>query len=622
MSVNDRARPFGGSTEDGCREMRNNNGHAEDSLDGDASANEIQREHGGILEVIDKLTSVVPQTEKRSKMIIQGTDSPCDDPELAEFEMLESQELENEEESNSPKDNLKGSPSTIVMKTKAKSPRDKDGPSQLTLKEQDSTICPQCTSKEAPGCITRAEFSSENDVFVSCLSTMSSLGGSLASALDHAGRTQSSDSWHAPSGPYRTLSEDLTLASLSCLTKSDKSRSSLHTGKSTSNNISVDLNLNSTTLPEEPLLEAQENQPATDFATYENSVQLKNDVSECSITTAKRVPNESGSASEDNQGEPGIHIKEHHVTEDKDPNLETSTQNSCQPVISENTQSTSRTRRFSHDSSGDIQNKLKSHYEECSDLNLNSSTVTSKVTPVHSGGSEPQPYRKKATFEKTRSSSSLERRRPWSSPSRPETPSSPKITFSPRKQPPSSPARSISTREASQEHTETSQRGTSGLRQPSKSFLTSCSIIPKPVLSQQPTRAKTEPKRSSPPHKPKNVRPKIITYVRKNPQAKPLSEGPYEVSTLPPRLTPYTSSPTSKEPKVEGSRCSPTLSSSNILYDKYQQEIQRSGYYTPPGLMVSGIRPPSHTVPHKLVGKSESFHGELPDQYVHEVGHL
>ncbi len=86
---------------------------------------------------------------------------------------------------------------------------------QFISKEQESTVCTLSTSKEIVTSIARTEFSSENDVFVSCLSTMSSLGGSLASALDHAGRTQSSDLWHAPSGPYRTLSEDLTLASQS-----------------------------------------------------------------------------------------------------------------------------------------------------------------------------------------------------------------------------------------------------------------------------------------------------------------------------------------------------------------------------------------------------------------------
>ncbi|ROL55228.1 Microtubule-associated tumor suppressor candidate 2 [Anabarilius grahami] len=634
MSVNDEhTRPFGTSTEDGCKEIRNNNNrHAEHSLDGDANANEIQRGDGETtLEATDALSSVVSYTEEHVKMIIQATDSPCDDPELAEFEMLESQELENEEENNVPKGYTKGVLSTDMKKTEAKSQKDNKSFSQFPSKEQESTVCPQSTSKEMVISIARTDFSSENDVFVSCLSAMSSLGGSLASALDHAGRTYSSDSWHVPSEPYRTLSEDLSLASQYCLTISDKSRSSLHTegthhqaGKSTTHIGSVNLNLNSTALPEEPLLEAQENQQATDFVISESSGQLTNGMSECSIARITKVPYESGSASQDDLREPGIHVKENLAKDEKSPNLKTilSTEKKCcQPFVSDNTQSSSQNRRSSNDFTFDIKNKLKSQDEESPETAIKISKLTSKGAPVHSDCSEPQPYKKQASFEKTRrsSSSSLERRRPWGSPSRSETPPSPKTTCSPRKQPPSSPAKYISTREASQEP-ETLQRVNTGLRQPSKSFLSSSSSLPKPAVPQQTNRAEIESKKSSPPQKPKNVRPKIITYVRKSPQAKPMSVGPYEVSTLPPRLTPYSSSPTSKEPKAEGFRGSPVLSSSNILYDKYRQEVQRSGYYSPPGLMASGIRTPSHTVPHKLVGKSESFHGELPDQYLHEVG--
>ncbi len=74
MSVNDEhTRPFGTSVEDGCKEIRNNNRHAEDSLDGDANANEIQRGDGGTtLETTETLSSVVSHTEKQVKMIIQG----------------------------------------------------------------------------------------------------------------------------------------------------------------------------------------------------------------------------------------------------------------------------------------------------------------------------------------------------------------------------------------------------------------------------------------------------------------------------------------------------------------------------------------------------------------------
>lgn len=140
-------------------------------------------------------------------------------------------------------------------------------------------------------------------------------------------------------------------------------------------------------------------------------------------------------------------------------------------------------------------------------------------------------------------------------------------------------------------------------------------------------------KTTSPPHKPKNVRPKIITYVRKSPQVKPQvpDQAPYEVSTLPPRLTPYSSPPAGKEPRAAAAAAGvgavgskSVLSSANLLYDKYKQEMQKQGYYPGHGLAVTGIRPPSHshTAPHKLAGKSDSFHGELPERYMHEVRHL
>ncbi|XP_057206988.1 microtubule-associated tumor suppressor candidate 2 isoform X2 [Triplophysa rosa] len=598
MSVNEEhVRSFGTSNEECCREARNNNRHAEKSLDGDANANEIQKVDGGTLEVVGTLSSMGYLAEEQVKIVIQGTDSPCEDPELAEFEMLESQELEDEDENTSPKDVKMG-------------PLSKTNPE---TNEQDSTVCLQSTIKEIVNSIARTEVNSENDVFESCFSTMSSLGESFASAQDHISRTQSSTSWHASSGPYRTLSEDLTLASQSCL--SDKSRSSQHTdamhhhpGKNTTHNGSVDLNLNSTTLPEEPLLEAQEHQPATDCITCESSGQLIDGVRECSIVRIKKVQNEPGSAGQDNAGESGVPV----MTEDKDSNLKkiyTET-NSCHPVIPDDRSSCDR--KYSLDFIDDIKTKFESFDGESSDMNLNPSQ------PTNSGGWEPQPYKKQASFEKTRSSSSLERRKPWGSPSRHETPQSPKPTSSPRKQPPASPARTISTRESSQERSDTLQKGISSLRQPSKSFLSSSSSsIPKPSLPQQP-RTESEPNMSSPPQKPKNVRPKIITYIRKNPQVKSTSEGPYEVSTLPPRLTPYISSPAPKEPKPESPRGSPVLSSSNILYDKYRHDTQRSGYYSPPG--VSGIRPPSHNVSHKLVGKSDSFHGELPDESLHGGG--
>uniref|UniRef100_A0A8C2HVI1 Microtubule associated tumor suppressor candidate 2a n=1 Tax=Cyprinus carpio TaxID=7962 RepID=A0A8C2HVI1_CYPCA len=103
--------------------------------------------------------------------------------------------------------------------------------------------------------------------------------------------------------------------------------------------------------------------------------------------------------------------------------------------------------------------------------------------------------------------------------------------------------------------------------------------------------------------------PKIITYIRKTPQVKPQSlEGTYEVSSLPTRLSTYSS--TQAKPVVGDQGEASVLSASNLLYDKYRQEMQKVRFFSP-GLMVSGIKPPSNTMPHKMAGRADSFYGSL-----------
>ncbi|XP_072547879.1 microtubule-associated tumor suppressor candidate 2 isoform X2 [Salminus brasiliensis] len=597
---------------------RNNNRCADDSLDGDANANQIQSRDGRTLEEVGTESSFVSHGEEQDKIIIWGTDSQYDDPELAEFEMLECQELEAylvESDESYGKDRRapSGTLSSNLSQSEVEIPKDpsKNDASQPDTKEQEN-VSHRLLSRHAETCIARAEVSSDNDVFVSCYSTMSSLGGSLASA-------QTAESWPTQTGPYRTLSEDLTVASQSCLTVSDRSKGSLH-----NDSTHTDLNLNTTVLPEEPLLEAQDKQPAQNVVTYkETSGHLSNGINECNpgIANAAKEHNEVRPASESNVEHHGDPVKEQQAINKEeckhtDAKVITVQHKSCQPFESEDMQSLSMT-KSPHDASYERKHKA-SQSEEAPEINSRCSKPSSKGTLSQGVMVDPKLHKKQASFERTRSASpsSLERRKPWCNSSNPAAPPSPKNTGSPRRQLPSSPAKAVVARVSNQEPPGSPQRGTSGLKPPSKSYLSTG--IPKPIPPQPP--AKTEsPQKSSP--KPKNVRPKIITYVRKSPQAKPHSaDGPYETSTLPSRLTAYTSSPAAKEQKVGGPKGSPVLSSSNILYDKYRQELQKAGYYSPPGLAVSGIRPPSHTVPHKLVGKSESFHGELPDRYTHEVG--
>lgn len=582
MSINDKlVGPVGSSFQADHGEIRNNNRCSEHSWDGDANANELQSK---TLEDSGTQSSFVSHTEEQDKIIIWGTDSQYDDPELAEFEMLECQELEAyvvDSEDSYVKDD--GPTLGTFSKTITQTEVDVQKDTKLDTREQE-TASHKSISKEMETCTSRAEFNSENDVFVSCYSTMSSL------------------------------------TSQSCLTISDKSRSSPHT-----EGTHVDLNLNNTVLPEEPFLEAQENQAAQNQPVKtckESSGQLKNDITECkpTIAGAKNEHNKTENASENNADAAEKHptsIKEE--CKHNDPKAVSFQQKSCKPFGSDDIHSFSVANKIPHDTSHEIKSK-QSQKEETLEMAQRSFKPDSSETPSHSVVAEPRLYQKQASFERTQSTSpsSLQKRMPWGTSSHPSTSPSSKTTSSPKRQPLSSPAKGVSTRSPNQEPSGSPQRLASGLKLPSKSYFSSG--IPKPIPPQQPSKSGSVFMKSSPPQRPKNVRPKIITYVRKSPQPKSHStESPYEASTLPSRLSPYSSMPATKEQKVAGSRGSPVMCSSNILQDKYRQELQKSGYYSPPGLMVSGIRLPGHTVPHKMVGKSESFHGELPGKYLHEV---
>lgn len=172
--------------------------------------------------------------------------------------------------------------------------------------------------------------------------------------------------------------------------------------------------------------------------------------------------------------------------------------------------------------------------------------------------------------------------------------------------------------------------GNSCMRAPVKTNI-STSGIPKAPLNYQQSSNHNSPKESSPSPKlkPKGVRPKIITYVRKNPQFKPqAADGPYQVSSLPSRLSAYAhgQTPTSfkdtpKDPSKPDpeTRGAPVLSASNLLYDKYRQEMQTNIF--PSGMLSRSIRPPghthtvppahthSHTAPPKLGSKADNFYG-------------
>lgn len=171
--------------------------------------------------------------------------------------------------------------------------------------------------------------------------------------------------------------------------------------------------------------------------------------------------------------------------------------------------------------------------------------------------------------------------------------------------------------------------GNSSIRPPFKTCISTSGIPKAPLTNQQSSNHTSSPKESSPSPKlkPKGVRPKIITYVRKNPQfTAQASDGPYQVSSLPSRLSTHghqtgtCPKETPKEPPKPGSetRGTPVVSASNLLYDKYCHEMQANIFSS--GILNRSIRPPghthtvppahthSHTAPSKLGSKVDTFY--------------
>ncbi|XP_039111614.1 microtubule-associated tumor suppressor candidate 2 isoform X3 [Hyaena hyaena] len=88
--------------------------------------------------------------------------------------------------------------------------------------------------------------------------------------------------------------------------------------------------------------------------------------------------------------------------------------------------------------------------------------------------------------------------------------------------------------------------------------------------------------------KPKHVRPKIITYIRRSPQAL----GQVDTSLVPvglPYAPPACTMPLPKEEKAAGGDLKPPAS----LYEKFKPDLQKPRVFGS-GLMVSGIKPPGH----------------------------
>ncbi|XP_069017301.1 microtubule-associated tumor suppressor candidate 2 isoform X1 [Embiotoca jacksoni] len=600
-------------------ELRNNNRQRGVLADGDANANDIQTEDGGTTGDTGSLSGVMPETAEQDKVIIWGTDSRCDDPELAEFEMLECQEMEAylvEDEEDfvglTERKGLQGQPPSCRKATVEQATDNRSTEERKSIlhgaSEQESTASHVSESRET----SRAELSSETDVFVSCLSTISS----MVTAMDTVGRTQTTDSWHIASGPH-SISEDVTLASQICTTISERGKSSQRgdhpspfARKSTSQK-DVDLNSNSTIPSEDAVSQAQVN----------NRVLCKDVSDEHRRNNNQR--NKAGNTNVVGRCDQERHTEHKSLcsaTKSHEEKMDKSTQAEETPDLNyippktgaKGNQSSIESKAIKKQ--GSFDNMLKKQ---------NSFDRSFKKQPSFENTFKKQhsfdnTIKKQGSFGNTvtSSASSLERRKPWGSPSRPATPTSPKTTScSPKRRPPGSPAKVQGIRALSLERGDFPHRGMSQtVKPPGKTSLSSG--IPKPVMPQQ---KEPEPRRSSPPQKTKNVRPKIITYVRKNTQAKPqVSDSPHEASTHPLRLSSYSSLTAHKDPKVAPQpKSTPALCSSNLLFDKYRQEMQKAGYY-PPAMAPAGVKPPNSTVPQRLGGKSDSFHEEVSEKYQQE----
>ncbi|XP_054241837.1 microtubule-associated tumor suppressor candidate 2 [Indicator indicator] len=89
--------------------------------------------------------------------------------------------------------------------------------------------------------------------------------------------------------------------------------------------------------------------------------------------------------------------------------------------------------------------------------------------------------------------------------------------------------------------------------------------------------------------RPKPVRPKIITYIRRNPRSIEQLDPSFAPAGLP-FASPACGMPVSTEQKVSnGGEAKPT----SILYDKFKPDLQKPRLFSS-GLVVSGIRPTGH----------------------------
>ncbi|XP_077098847.1 microtubule-associated tumor suppressor candidate 2 isoform X2 [Siphateles boraxobius] len=572
-------------------EIRNDDEHPLLETVEDANANQITKEknHSNNREHGSPLPPLVSHSEAQERIIIWGTHAQSEDPELEEFELLECHGLETfivEEEgidmssvrSRKRAKNLSDRTLTSTSVSASVGSPWKDHNENHSVdgdaneNSQPLDLRTSCSRSGVNRTLREARSGSESNVFSSSLSTVTSLSGSLASALDSAGRTQSlsSQSIKSTSGIGRNQQPFYN-----------------HSERNRELSRDLDQNHNSTTLPQESQYDRSKLITQSGVYPSNGAVKVQKFPMETEQNGRKRMSTEVAKGM---------------------VRVLPSCRQLVRPLSTEKritsgypSLDTQADQQQSHSSETD-----QSHQQVLPTTEVCSKKSSTEMLPNQTFTRESQHLKRQSSVDRAASPSSQERkthfsRRTYSSPTRPSTPPSPKTTRSPQRQPPPSPIKTLPSRAPQLGYAGYS----SGLRAPVKTTINTSNHKPPPTMEAS---METSPPSKCPP-KPKSVRPKIITYIRKTPQVKPQSlEGTYEVSSLPTRLSTYSS--TQAKPAVGEQGEATVLSASNLLYDKYRQEMQKVRFFSP-GLMVSGIKPPSNTMPQKMAGRADSFYGSL-----------
>lgn len=599
---------IGGPCDSMHKEIKNNNKQPFLYPDGDANANQIPMEESHT-ERGSLIPPLLSHSSTQERIIIWGTHARSEDPELEEFELLECQEMEaflterEEKDDNTSKERAKKDfcqtqsaltcldPASDTDKTDQNANHSED----IDVDQNTQPLDLRTSASRSGGrrSLRETRSNSESNVFVSNFSTVSNLSGSLASALDSAGHTQFPSSLPCkPTSEKCQFQQTVTNKSLILSMQSKE-----HPRKR-------DQNHSSTVLPQDPThersLSTENGDCLTDrqcWSTAKGYNRQENVLSSKFQRNFERVPPSCRQLVRPLS--PGMEPKltSGHFAHKDAPRGERPSLSSDRGPKNSNHQS---------DLKDPVQ--INSNIQSLSSgLGIQPSQTSTKVGSIlRRQGSVENAASQNAALDKKSHLS----HRAYSSPTRPSTPPSPKTPGSPQRRPPMSPGRSRGPARGPQLGYGASQGYGFGLRPPVK---TTINTNVQNSVPQQSSSVTSSPPKCPP--KPKSVRPKIITYIRKNPQMKAqATDSPYEVSSLPTKLSTSTSSP---NPKTQGEEPpgAPVLSASNLLYDKYRQDLQKARYISPDS-NVSGTKPSSHTMPHKAIGRTNNLCGSLGNKYL------